>query len=223
MLDQTHVSKCLLILFPLSQLLTWPKLLASFHCLFCHGYEDRGAASTGVLAVQSTSLPAFAVHFASNAAQFSDSVTIYTNGSEELSVQLNSILASGVQKFKTDSRKISRLNLIETNGNPTGIKLDFSDGSSATESFLVNNPFTQIKGPFATQLGVEIAPTPVPGIGDIVANPPFYQTSVRGVFAAGDSTTPYKAVSGAIASGCSAAVAASTQLLSEKYGHHALF
>ncbi|KAF3389896.1 putative thioredoxin reductase [Talaromyces pinophilus] len=201
----------------------WAKRI--FHCLFCHGYEDRGASSTGVLAVQSAALAPLAIHFAENAAQLSSSVTVYTHGSEELSAELSSVLSTGVQKFKVDSRKIARLSLIESDGgNPTAVKLDFVDGTSATETFLVHNPFTKTQGPFAEQLGLDTTPGPIPGVrGDIVASPPMYQTSVRGVFAAGDCITPYKVVAGAISSGCNAAVGASTQLLAEKYGHHPMF
>lgn len=199
-------------------------LCDSFHCLFCHGYEDRGSCSAGVLAVQAAAFPPLAIHFAENAAQLSSQVTIYTDGTQELGSQLEAALSSGAQTFKVDTRAISRLSLVETDAEPTAIKLEFSDGTSTTEKFLVHNPLTQVKGPFASQLGVELAPSPIPGTtGDIAANPPFYQTSVRGVFATGDCITQYKVMAGAISSGCNAAVAASGQLLAEKYGHHPLF
>jgi thioredoxin reductase len=152
-------------------------------------------------------------------------VTIYTHGSAKVSAKLSSALNTGVQKFKVDSRKIARLSLIGSDGSiPTAVKLDFVDGTSATETFIVHNPFTKVQGPFAEQLGLDTTPGPIPEIrGDIVANPPMYQTSVRGVFAAGDCVTPYKVVSGAISSGCNAAIGASTQLLAEKYGHNPMF
>lgn len=152
----------------------------------------------------------------------SSKVTIYTHGSQELSAQLVEALGDGDKKFHIDSRTISSL-VVEEDKN--AIKLLFSDGTSATESFLVHNPFTQVKGPFAEQLGIEVTPSPIPGleIGDIAVSPPTYQTNVRGAFAAGDCITPYKVVPGAISSGCNAAVAASSQLLAEKYGHHPMF
>ncbi|KAL1979389.1 hypothetical protein VTN96DRAFT_6078 [Rasamsonia emersonii] len=199
----------------------WTKRI--FHCLFCHGYEDRGSSSAGVLAVHSAAYAPLAIHFAENAAQLSSQVTIYTNGSQELGSQLEAALGAGEKKFKVDNRAISRLSLVETGEEPTAIKLEFADGTTTTETFLVHNPLTQVKGPFASQLGVEFSPSPIPGTGDIAANPPFHQTSVRGVFAAGDCITPYKVIAGAISSGCNAAVAASAQLLAEKYGHHPLF
>lgn len=196
------------------------KLYSSFHCLFCHGYEDRGAASTGVLGVQAATIAPLAIHFAENAAQLSESVTIYTHGSEELGTQLQAALSTGSKKFKVDTRPIAKLTVVESTGKaPKAIQLEFTDGSSATEAFLVHNPLTKINGPFAEQLGVETTPSPIPGIGDIAASPPAFQTNVRGVFAAGDSITPYKVIAGAISSGCNAAVGASAQLLAEKFGH----
>lgn len=201
--------------------------MISFHCLFCHGYEDRGATSTGVLAVQSASLAPFAIHFAETAAQLSSKVTIYTHGNQELSDSLVTTLGSNDPRFLVDSRTISSLKVVENteNNNPVAVKFEFTDGTSATETFLVHNPFTQVKGPFVKQLGIETTPSPVPGleIGDIAVTPPTYQTNIRGVFAAGDCITPYKVVPGAISSGCNAAVAASSQLLAEKYGHHPMF
>ncbi|KAL4984197.1 hypothetical protein BDW68DRAFT_190673 [Aspergillus falconensis] len=197
-----------------------------YHCLYCEGYEDRGAASSGVLAIQTASVCPMAIHLAENAAHLSSSVTIYTHGSEELSAQIQTALgSSGQEKFKVQSRTISRLRVIQSDDDtdkPTGVELTFTDGTRAVENFLVRNPFTKIKGPLAEQLGVEVTPSPVPGTGDIAARFPAYQTSVRGVFAAGDCITQYKVVAGAISSGCNAAVAASTQLLAELYGHQAL-
>jgi thioredoxin reductase len=167
-----------------------------------------------------------AVHLAENAAHLTSSVTIYTNGSEELSTQIQIALGNKNQeKFKVQSRTISRLRVIESNDGqhkPLHIELIFSDSTSAVETFLVASPFTRTKGLIAEQLGAELTSSPVPGTGDIAANYPAYQTSVRGVFAAGDCITQYKVIAGAISSGCNAAVAASTQLLAEIYGHQAL-
>lgn len=140
-------------------------------------------------------------------------MTIYTHGSEELASQLQTTLSTD-KKFKIDTRVITRLSL-----EPKAIKLEFADGTSAIETFLVHNPFTKINGPFVEQLGIETTPSPTPGIGDIATNPPAGQTNVRGVFAAGDCITPYKVMPGAISSGCNAGVGASAQLVAENFGH----
>ncbi|KAK7753105.1 hypothetical protein SLS62_004836 [Diatrype stigma] len=188
----------------------WTKKI--FHCLFCLGYEDRGARSAGVLAVAPLLMPALAIHSAENAAQLSNEVTIYTHGNAELADQLESLVHG---TFKVDRRPIKRL--LEADGGQS-VKVEFEDGSHREEKFLVHNPQTTVQGPFVAQLGISTTP-----MGDILAEAPMHQTSARGVFAAGDCITPYKVIPGAISSGCNAAVAVSTQLQAEKYGMAPMF
>ncbi|KAI1307414.1 FAD/NAD(P)-binding domain-containing protein [Xylaria venustula] len=186
----------------------WTKRI--FHCLFCKGYEDRGAPSSGVLAVFPIVIAPLVVHMAENAAQLSDTVTLYTHGNEELTTQLAPVAND---KFKVDNRKIKRL--IDSDGSVT---IEFEDGSTKEEKFLVHNPLNTVKGPFVEQLGIQLTP-----MGDIQADAPAHQTSVRGVFAAGDCITPYKVIPGAISRGCNSAVAVSAQLQAEKYGQPPMF
>lgn len=184
----------------------------SFHCLFCFGYEDRGAKSTGVLVIPPISaVMGIQLVVAANAAQLSEEVTLYTHGEESVAEQLTSLVKA---PFKIDSRKIKRL--IDNGG--SSVTIEFTDGATKEEKFLVHNPKTTVQGPFVEQLGLALTPT-----GDIVAAPPFYQTSVRGVFAAGDCITPYKATPAAIASGCNAGVASTAQMQAEKHGMQPLF
>lgn len=91
--------------------------------------------------------------------------------------------------------------------------VEFEDGGSKQEKFLVHQPLTTPSGPFVQQLGLTTTP-----MGDIQAEAPFHQTSVKGVFAAGDCMTMYKVIPGAISSGCNAAVGVSTQIQSEQHG-----
>ncbi|KAI3318113.1 FAD/NAD(P)-binding domain-containing protein [Xylariaceae sp. AK1471] len=188
----------------------WAKRI--FHCLFCKGYEERGAPSVGVLAVFPVVIPALAVHMAENAAELSEAVTLYTQGNEDFTAQLKPV-ANG--KFKIEPRRIKRL---IDNEASSSVTVEFTDGSHKEEKFLVHNPVTSVQGPFVKQLGITLTP-----MGDIQAEAPAHQTSVRGVFAAGDCITPYKVIPGAIFSGCNAAVATSTQLQAEKYGQEPMF
>ena len=182
-----------------------------YHCLFCLGYEDRGAKSAGVLALQALAMmPALAVHMADNAAQLAKEVTIYTNGSKDVETQLQAMIANS--PFKVDSRSIAKL--VDTD---EGVDIEFEGGEKEKVAFLVHNPLTMPQGPFSQQLDLELSPT-----GDIKAEAPTYQTSCRGVFAAGDCITPFKVIPHAIASGNFAAVAAATQLQAEKYGHFSM-
>ncbi|KAI0102108.1 FAD/NAD(P)-binding domain-containing protein [Nemania sp. FL0031] len=183
----------------------WTKRI--FHCLFCHGYEDKGASSVGVLGLFPDGMDSIVMHMAENAAQLSDTVTIYTQGNKALATNLNPMPGD---KFKIEPRQIKRLINNEDAGSVT---VEFADGSQKEEKFLVHNPLTSVQGPFVDQLEINLTPS-----NDIHVNPLTHQTSVRGVFAAGDCITPYKVIPGAISSGCNAAVAVSTQLQAEKYG-----
>ncbi|KAJ8067653.1 hypothetical protein OCU04_003261 [Sclerotinia nivalis] len=142
----------------------------SFHCLFCFGYEDRGAKSTGVLIVPPIS-PMTGIHMviAANAAQLSDEVTLYTHGDDDIAAQLSPLAKA---PFKIDTRKIKRL----VDNGRSSVTIQFTDGSVKEEAFLVHNTKTTVQGPFIEQLGLDVNPT-----GDILAPPPFHQTSVRGV------------------------------------------
>ncbi|KAI9641119.1 hypothetical protein NHQ30_010549 [Ciborinia camelliae] len=192
--------------------------MSSFHCLFCHGYEERDSPSSGVLALQSQACFQMAIHMAETASSMSQKVTIYTNGAEALGEEISTVLKSSSKpsnKFAVDSRKIASL---VKGDQGAEVILNFEDGTTKTESFLTHSPNTHTKGPFAEQLGLKLTQT-----GDIDAPAPFFATSVRGVFAAGDSITPYKVINGALSSGCNAAVAASAQLRAEDLGHQPFF
>lgn len=155
-----------------------------------------------------------AMHQTESAAQLARKVTIYTNGAEELGAQIFSTLTDKDKtRFTVNNTPIKKLT-----HTGSSIHLELADGTTKEETFLVHSPNTTVKGPLASQLGLELTP-----MGDINAAPPMHQTSVRGVFAAGDCITPYKIIAGAISSGCNAAVAASAQLLAEKHGHQPLF
>ena len=186
----------------------WKKRI--FHCLFCHGFEDRGATSSGVLAVPPIASAPMAAHMAQNAAQLSDQVTIYTNGDGNVTAELTPTFSALVEsKFVIEPRQIKRL---VGNGEDNSVTVEFVDGSSKKEKFLVHSPQTSPQGPFVAQLGLAVTP-----MGDIKADGPFYQTNVPGVYAIGDCSTPYKVIPSSITSGCNAAVAASAEVQAAKY------
>jgi hypothetical protein len=71
----------------------------------------------------------------------------------------------------------------------------------------VHKTRTEVNGPFARQLSLELTEQ-----GDIKTTAPFSESSVPGVFAAGDCTTPLKAVSQAVAMGSFVAAGVTGQL-----------
>lgn len=131
MLGDRHVSKPFNAYFVLTfrELTTY----ASFHCLFCHGYEERGCVSAGLLAVGDVANPMVAIHFARMAKRFATTVTLYTDGAEELAQTLKeSARGTGI---KVDMRKISKL---AKGPGESDVQVIFEDGTQVTEGFLVS-------------------------------------------------------------------------------------
>ncbi|KAJ0419793.1 hypothetical protein BJY00DRAFT_301989 [Aspergillus carlsbadensis] len=178
----------------------------TFHCLFCHGYEDRHVPSCGVLCAGDPEAAPPILHLARHAARLVSKVTIYTNGREELAREVQSLLR-GDEEFKFDSRIIDHL---EKGAEGTSVILQFTDGSRTTEGFLVNRPKTVLHREFASQLGCKMTKQ-----GAIEITEPFCQTSIPGAFAAGDCAVLAKTVMNAMATGGFAGAAMAAQLEAE--------
>ena len=154
------------------------------------------------------------MHFARNAAQLTPKkATIYTNGDEKLAATIAERIKSS-PSFHIDSREIVRL---EKGLHEAEVIIHFRDNTMATEAFLGHKPKNGLRGDFAKQLGLEITPQ-----GDIQTAPPFNQTSLRGVFAAGDISSPMKVVNNGLFTGSLAGVGVSAQLQAEKHGQPSL-
>lgn len=168
----------------------------------------------GVLAIGELSKPAKALHVARQAATLCNNVTIYTNGAEDISKEIDA--GFGTKGVMTvDIRKIVRLEKQPERG---CVRLIFEDGNEKIEGFLAHTPHTKRRGLFVEQLGLEQAPT-----GDIKAGPPFFETSIKDVFAAGDNCGLMKNVPNAIFSGSLAGMGASFQITAESLGQKPLF
>ncbi|KKK25543.1 hypothetical protein P175DRAFT_0535729 [Aspergillus ochraceoroseus IBT 24754] len=185
-----------------------------FHCLFCKGYEERGGPSAGVLAIGGLSKAPVALHVARQVSALSDSVTFYTNGSEEVGRDIEAGFGTATA-MKIDTRKIK---CISKYSDRAGVSIEFEDGSSTVEAFLAHTPGTKVRGPFAEQMGLALAPS-----GDIKAGPPFYETNIKGVFAAGDNCGMMKNVPHAIFSGSLAGMGVASQIMAEALGQKPLF
>jgi thioredoxin reductase len=95
-------------------------------------------------------------------------------------------------KITTDDRKISSYTLI---GSGPGMKINFEDGTSKEEGFCVGQPKMELRSKeLAEQLGVEVGE----GGDEVKVSQPFFETNVKGVFAAGDAATPMKSALQAI-------------------------
>ncbi|KAF3353824.1 hypothetical protein VD0004_g8920 [Verticillium dahliae] len=178
-----------------------------YHCLFCHGYEEAGKSSAGVLAVGETSVPAGAIALARSTKQLTSKAVIYSSNNPAVQTAITDLLDQNTTDITTDDREIISLAL---GAEGCGITITFADGSSVQEAFLVHRPATKLNGPFAEQLGVELSPG-----GDIKVTPPFGATSVKGVYAAGDCATPMKNAMQAMQMGTFAGVGLAHDLQAE--------
>jgi len=106
-----------------------------YHCLFCDGYEDRGAPSAGVLAIKDLANAKMAMHMARMAKRLSDNVTVYTDGSVDLSEEIEAAVAvTGDGNIKVERRRVVRLERAESG---SGVVVHLEDGTTVTEGFLV--------------------------------------------------------------------------------------
>ncbi|KAK7981371.1 pyridine nucleotide-disulfide oxidoreductase [Apiospora saccharicola] len=190
-----------------------------FHCAFCHGYEERGRPSAGLLATGALTNPMMGPAMARMAGQLAGQVTVYTNGNPQVGMQLRDALKS-TKKFHIEDRKIASLAKdpetpapvpsTSTPAAPLGHEEDdahhsllvtLEDGTLIREGFMLHAPDTEQAAPFAAQLGLELDPKG----GFVKVASPFPTTSVEGVLAVGDCAAMLKSVPTAIYMGSTAA------------------
>ncbi|KAL4765814.1 NAD(P)/FAD-dependent oxidoreductase [Aspergillus foveolatus] len=174
-----------------------------FHCLFCHGFEERGAESAGVLGGGFISEPAMILHMARMASPLAKKVTVYCDGNEELAAQLH-------KEFEGKPLTIEPRKITAFGKRGESITVQFDSSQSRQESFQVSVPRVRINGPFHEQLGLDVDP-----MGFIKTNPPFNETNVPGCFAVGDCGSLMKSVPQALATGSFGAAGLVAQLGAE--------
>ncbi|KAI1123768.1 FAD/NAD(P)-binding domain-containing protein [Nemania abortiva] len=185
-----------------------------FHCLYCHGWEEQWVDTAGMLAEGKTGTVVHALHFARQALRMAKQVTLYTNGNEALAKELTDTLKAAPAPMTVNSKKITKLVKAPERAR---IVVELEDGTKITEGFLAHNPLVKLRGNLAEQLGLEMT------MGIIKVNPPFNQTSLKGVFAAGDCAGPMQFVTAALNGGTCAGGGAPLQIQAELYNQQAIF
>ncbi len=175
----------------------WGKTV--IHCPYCHGYELRNR-NLGVIATSPMSL-----HQAGMIPDWG--VTTYFSQGE--------FLPDAEQKDFLQKRgvKFEDCPVVEIIGNGIdveGVKL--ADGRIINMGGLYVGPKATMASPIAEQLGCEFFDGPV---NKVIVTDDFKQTTVHGVFAAGDIANPMQNATFASASGVMAGVGAHKQLIHE--------
>jgi thioredoxin reductase len=171
--------------------------ISVLHCPYCHGYEVADKR-LGVLATHPLS-----VHQAMLVPDWGPT-TWFTQGVVEPSPEEAALL-------EARNVRIERAPVVEVLGDApgmTGLRLD--DGRVIGIDALFVGPRTQMASPLARQLGCEFDEGPT---GPVIRVDGWKQTSVPGVFAAGDAATEWTNATFASAAGVAAGVAAHRSLI----------
>lgn len=185
------------------------------HCLLCHGHEQRGAASVGLLALDNFAEPSTVLRVARSCKQFASKVRIYTHGNKRVATQLRAVAAQ-VPGCDVEAGVIDRLEMVKLPGGNDEEGLHVVLGKAA-EGISIDHvhSFAMYHAGFeqASSL-VEALDVNLDENGEIKLHA-FQETSQAGIFAAGDCASLHKYVSIASATGFMAGAGAAQQLQAE--------
>jgi len=170
------------------------------HCPYCHGYEVADGR-LGVLATSEKSM-----HQALLLPDWSDRVTLFTNGS--LSPDPDQQAALAARGVRVETRMVTALV-----GDPpglTGIRLE--DGEIVALDAVFTVPRTRMASGLADALGCALDDGP---FGPVVRTDARKETSVPGVFCAGDAARTPHSATWAAADGATAGISAHQSLALE--------
>lgn len=184
-----------------------------FHCLFCHGFEERGCRKAGVLAEGFLANTQFSLPISGMAGRLAENVVVFTNGDEGGKVGLERDIGESVLKTTVDARKIARFENLEGGEDGARIRVWFEDGSKEDLGFLAHMPNLEVNVPkdWIEELGLKLTAQ-----GNLEVSQPFGETSCPGVFAAGDVSGMVKAVTPAMSAGIIAGAGVVHQLVMGK-------
>lgn len=167
------------------------------HCPYCHGFEvaDR---RLGILYFAPIS-----AHVASMLVDWTGDLTVFADG-----LQIEPEFRAWIERkgAKLVEPKVTRI--VEQDGQLSVIGL--ADGSEVGLDALFAGPRQRPSADFHLQLGIATDPTP---IGEIIRINETYETSVPGIYAAGDVAGMRQNVPGAMSAGNFASVACHHSLL----------
>jgi thioredoxin reductase len=171
--------------------------ISVLHCFYCHGYEVAGRR----LAVLATSDRA--MNTAILLPDWSEHVTLFTNGVLSLSPeQMDELRMRGVS--------VETKEVVGLLGDPPALSgLRLEDGRTIPVDAVFTNPRTRMASPLAEQLGCEFDEGPS---GAFIRTGADKQTTVSGVYAAGDAARAGHNASWAVADGVTAGISAHQSL-----------
>ncbi|MBC7826215.1 MAG: NAD(P)/FAD-dependent oxidoreductase [Chitinophagaceae bacterium] len=169
------------------------------HCPYCHGYEVRDTA-LGVLANGDA---AFELCRMIN--HWSKNLTLFTNGKSTLAQdQENKIRMKNINIAETEIESIE-------NNDGRIQNIVFKDGATCSIAAL----FTRVPFEQHCRLPEELGCTMTKD--GFIETDDLHRTNIAGVYAAGDNSTPLRAVSAAVAAGTKAGAFINKELIDESF------
>ena len=173
--------------------------ISVLHCPYCHGYEVR-QQKTVILANGND-----AVELATLISNWTDDLTVYTNGKSTLSEQQEQKLQQ--HNIHINENEIEKLE--HRNGYVERILL--KDGFNATvKAIYARLPFVQHSS-VPQMLGCELTPE------GYIKTDPAQRTTVPGIFACGDNTTRMRTVANAVAMVTTTGMMLNKELIDEMF------
>jgi thioredoxin reductase len=173
--------------------------ISVIHCPYCHGYEVKGI-KTAILANGDA-----AYHYCMLLTQWTEDLTVFTNGTCTLNnEQLSKLKSHGINVIE-----IEVASLQHTNGQLENIVLANGDVHPFTVMYYRAN-FVQHTN-MLQEMGCSLDESGFITIDEM------QRTGVPGIYAAGDCTTPMRAVSGAVAGGGKAGAVINNEMAAESF------
>ncbi len=142
------------------------------HCPYCHGFEVRRRPVCVIANGEA------AEHFGITLSNWHSDITFLTNGDSQISPEATA-------KFKEKGFQIKTAPVKDLSAQGEGVKITLGDGEVLETGAVYYRPQKLVYGnSLAEQLGCEISPE------GVVTVTPLFETTVPGVFAAGDLTHP---------------------------------
>jgi len=172
-------------------------------CPYCHGYEVAGRR-LAVFGVGEMS-----AHQSILLRDWSDDVSLLTNGGEWLTAELRAFL--GERGVQIEEAPLARLVPSDEEGKERELAaVEFRDGRRVPYGALFTMSRGSFASPLAERLGCEIVQGP---LGPMVKTDATKETSVAGVFAAGDAALPMANATLASADGVMAGASAHRSMI----------
>lgn len=169
------------------------------HCPYCHGYEVKGER-TGILANGF-----FAFHYAQLIRNWTDDLTLFTNGKSTLSREETETIT------KHDIRIIEKEVAYLKHKNGRVRQIVFKDNSSFELKAIYSRPAFEQHCKIPEILGCELTEQ------GLIKVDPFYKTTLENVFACGDNSSMMRSVSNAVAAGSITGAVVNNEMTEEEF------